>query len=311
MGGCQGSQPVNTEAMPQGEQDRKTLPGEQDLGQERGSARLSTLIGAPTAACLPPGECVFGEEFSTAKLLERQRVTHDTILLTWALADETKPLGLPTCACLLAMFKEAGSPDPIVRPYTPVSTNALLGKFQLCVKVYEGGKMSKHMEGLPTGCYISFKHIPVNVKIQYPFGKKNLTMLTGGTGITPMMQALHAILGTAGDETNVTMLFGNRTQKDIVCGDLLDRWSADFGKRFKVVHVLSNAADDASWTGAKGRIGKTIIAEHCAPPGADTKVFVCGPPPMYDALCGPRDQPNEITGVLKDMGYSADMVFKF
>lgn len=272
---------------------------------------LSGLVGAPTAACVPPGQCAFGEDFSAAKLLERTQVNHDTILVTFGLPDDTKPLGLSTCACILAMFKEEGATDPIVRPYTPVSTNAMPGKFQLVVKTYEGGKMSQHMAKLPLGNELMFKHIKFNVKIQYPFPKKNIGMLVGGTGITPMIQALHAILGTAGDTTKVSILFGNKTKKDILCEELLTKWQADFKDRLEIVHVLSDAADDTTWTGAKGFITKDLIEKACPPPGEDSMMFVCGPPPMYAALCGPRDKPAEISGILADMGYTADMVFKF
>lgn len=246
-------------------------------------ASLSEAIGAPTAAVVPPGQCVFTEEWSSATLVEREDINHDTYLATFGLSDASKPLGLSTCACILSKFNEEGSPDPIVRPYTPVSTNALLGKFQLAIKTYDGGKMSNHIKQMPLGGTLDFKHIKFNVKIQYPFGKKHLTMLSGGTGITPMIQALHAILGTAGDDTKVTLLLGNKTQKDILCQDVLDKWATDFSDRLKVVHVLSHEPETSSWTGARGFIGQDIIAAHCAPPSADTKIFVCGPPPMYTA----------------------------
>merc|ERR1711953_472760 len=117
----------------------------------------------------------------------------------------------------------------------------------------------------PIGTAVDFKHIAKNVKIQYPFGKKNVAMLVGGTGITPMVQALHAILGTAGDATKVTMLYGSKTQKDILCLDLLSKWEADFSDRLKVIHVLSEETD-ASWTGAKGFITADVLKENICPP---------------------------------------------
>ena len=52
-------------------------------------------------------------------------------------------------------------------------------------------------------------------EIQYPFSRLRLahiSMLVGGTGINPMIQALHAILGTPGNTTKVTLLYGNKTQ---------------------------------------------------------------------------------------------------
>lgn len=277
---------------------------------------LASAVGPPTAATCPPGQCVLPESWVPAKLLERSAVTHDTLLVTFGLQDESKPLGLSTCACILAKIDEEGSPDPIVRPYTPVSTNKMVGKFQMVIKVYEGGKISKHMEKMSIGDAMDFKHISFNVKMQYPFGKKAITMVVGGTGITPMIQALHAILGTEGDTTQVTMLFGNKTQGDILCKELLEKWAIDFPSRLKIVHVLSHAGDDSSWTGAKGFITSDLIKEHCAPPSDDTIVFVCGPPPMYEALCGPREKGGKPTeesykGVLKELGYTADHVYKF
>eukprot|EP00929_Paragymnodinium_shiwhaense_P008395 TRINITY_DN112350_c0_g1_i1.p1 TRINITY_DN112350_c0_g1~~TRINITY_DN112350_c0_g1_i1.p1 ORF type:complete len:274 (+),score=61.93 TRINITY_DN112350_c0_g1_i1:64-885(+) len=271
---------------------------------------LADLVGPPVAALCPPGACVFTADWSPAKLVDRKQLTHDTILVTFGLADEGKPLNLSTCACLLTKIMVEGSPDPVVRPYTPVSTNAMIGKFQLVVKVYEGGKVSGHMSTMELGATMDFKHIEKNVKLQYPFAKENITMLVGGTGITPMIQALHAILGTADDKTKVSLIFGNKTQQDILCKDLLDSWAEGFKGRFQVVHVLSNADGDASWTGAKGFIDKACIEAHAAPPAASSLLMVCGPPPMYDALCGPRDKP-ELTGLLSDMGYSAEQVYKF
>jgi cytochrome-b5 reductase len=55
-----------------------------------------------------------------------------------------------------------------------------------------------------------------------------------------------------------------------------------------------------------------MIQKHCFPPAADTSVFVCGPPAMYDSYCGPRTDKELAEGtVLQKLGYDASMVFKF
>merc|ERR1712217_753661 len=100
--------------------------------------------------------------------------------------------GLSTCAGILMKGQDGPKDEkgaPVVRPYTPVSTNALLGKFELMVKVYPEGKMSQHLDGLTEGDKVCFKHIPFNVKTQYPF-KPQIGVIVGGTGITPIIQAL-------------------------------------------------------------------------------------------------------------------------
>lgn len=269
-------------------------------------------MGAPTAAVVPAGQCVFTTEWSPAPLVAKVAVNHDTRVLTFGLPDG-KALGLSTCACILAKAPSGQCLDAegkdVIRPYTPVSTNALVGQFQLMIKVYPEGKMSQFFDKLEVGQSAEFKHIEKNVKIQYPF-KSSLGMLVGGTGITPMVQALHAILGTSGDATKVSMLYGSKTASDILCADTLNEWGTAIPDRLKVTHVLSNEPEGSAWSGARGFISKDLIQQCLPPPSEDCLIFVCGPPPMYAALCGPRDVP-ELTGLLAEMGYKAEQVFKF
>lgn len=264
----------------------------------------------PIASYAAPGSCVFSEEWAPSTLESKTSVNHNTLLFTFALADATKPLLLSTCACILAKGPDDAEGKPVVRPYTPVSTNAMVGKFELMVKVYEGGIMSKYMENMKIGETMDFKHIPFNVKIQYPFAKKNIGMLVGGTGITPMIQALHMILGTATDDTVVSMLLGNRSQNDILAKVILDEWSSQFKERFTVNHVLSQEDEKSEWAGLRGYINRELCEKHMPKPSEDSLIFVCGPPAMYTALCGPRGE-KELTGLLKEMGYSAEQVYKF
>jgi NAD(P)H-flavin reductase len=50
-------------------------------------------------------------------------------------------------------------------------------------------------------------------------------------------------------------------------------------------------------------------------PKGDDKVraFVCGPPPQVKSIAGPKDGPRqgELQGALKELGYTADEVFKY
>lgn len=273
---------------------------------------LCELVGKPTAACVPPGQCQFTTDWSTATLVDRVSLTHDTILVTFALPSPEKPLGLPTVAFVLSKailpavdYNPAG---PVMRAYTPVSTNALIGKFQLLIKVVGQGRMSKHMSTLDIGESVEFKHAGGMVKSLYPFGgKKHITMIAGGSGITPMIQALHAILGTRDDTTKVVLLFGNKTQRDILAEVLLEEWVAQSGGRLKVVHILSQAKDDPSWKGLKGHVDRDVLREHAAPPSEDPLVMVCGPPAMHKALCGTKEDV-EPSGVLSELGYKPEQV---
>mmetsp|Transcript_43080 Transcript_43080/g.48165 ORF Transcript_43080/g.48165 Transcript_43080/m.48165 type:complete len:451 (-) Transcript_43080:236-1588(-) len=350
------------------------------------------------------------------------------------LPNKLLPLNLSTCACILAKGKirtasaatasasasasatpsETGTQDgddekgsirtttttttDVIRPYTPISTNNVRGCFDLLIKDYGGAGLSHHLcHTLQVGETIDFQHTALNVKIQAPFQATNIIMLVGGTGITPMIQALHAILGSDNDDdtdavpvdTNknekkqkVILLYGSRTEDEILGRRLIDTWAKDYPKTFiRLVHVVSSSEEETQQQPKKesvrvcnessdseskaatchsssyssstnnqskkkdtnntntniryGYIDKQLIQEHvalllnddqdtasspeesesdadaaAAAAAADLLFFVCGPPAMYQALCEPREE-KEISGILQELGYTEQQVYKF
>jgi cytochrome-b5 reductase len=276
-----------------------------------------------------PGECQLTAEFIPCKLIQRAQVTDTTGILRFSLPDEKKPLNLSTCACILAKVNtmvtteekdEDGTGnkrrmEDVIRPYTPISTNNQIGSFDLLIRYYENGKMTQHLKHMKEGDTVDFKHIDFNVKVQAPtfISCTHIGMIVGGTGITPMIQALHAILGgeDSKKKAKVVMLYGSRDSKDILAEDLLKSWEESYPQNFEVVHVLSNEPENSSWEGKRGFINKELIKEKFAPPDEkEHLIMVCGPPPMYNVFCGPRET-KEVTGVLGELGYTADQVYKF
>ncbi len=273
----------------------------------------TTMTGPPIASLIEPGHCQFTTEWTGVPLLQRWKVSPTTMVLRFGLPDTTKSLQLSTCACLLAHTKM--EEEDVVRPYTPISTNANFGYFDLLVKHYgPQAKMSRYMHDImKIGDTLDFKHIEFNVKIQAPFGNpQHICMLVGGTGVAPMIQALHAILGSPDSaSTKVTMLYGSKVANDILGLEILDQWSKDYKDRFEVVHVLSDEPTEGStWTGLRGFINQAVVEQYIPPPSAQPLIFICGPPPMYNALSGPREE-KEIHGLLGQMGYQTEHVYKF
>lgn len=282
----------------------------------------------PTCALVPPGKCQFTDEWTSVSLLERIQVSPTSSVLRFGLPQQDLPLNLSTCACILAKAslpktkqqQDGGikivddEVEDVVRPYTPISTNALKGCFDLLIKDYgETGRMSHHVcHDMAVGDQLDFKHIEFNVKIQAPFQAKTIVMLVGGTGITPMIQALHAILGDPEATNKVVMLYGSQVSTDILGRAMIDQWAKDYSDRLTVVHTLSNEPEESDWKGRRGFVDKGLIEEFApsANMGDEVMFFICGPPPMYNALTGPRDDP-EVKGLLAELGYSKDQVYKF
>ena len=226
---------------------------------------------------------------------------------------------MTVASCLLTKapigsVKEDGSRANVIRPYTPLSRPNVKGHLDLAVKTYEQGKMSKHIGEMKVGDTLDFKG-PI-LKIAY---KKNefseIGMVAGGTGITPMLQVVDEILDDPNDKTKVSLIFGNQTDSDILLKTEIDARAAAHPGRFKVHYMVDKPTGLRVWKGGVGYVTEATLKEHMPAPAASSMVYVCGPPPMYKAVCGPKgtkEDPKaqgELGGLLKEMGYTN--VFKF
>lgn len=182
----------------------------------------------------------------------------------------------------------------------------------LLVKKYENGPMSTHLHSMAPGHRLDFKGpLP-----KYPWTSnkhKHIALVAGGTGIAPMYQLARAIFSNPDDKTKVTLVFGNVTEQDILLKKEFDDLENTYPQRFRVFYVLDKPSK--TWSGGKGFVTKELLKTVLPEPKEeDIKVFVCGPPPMMKAISGgktsPRDQ-GELSGLLKELGYSQDQVYKF
>lgn len=268
------------------------------------------------AALEHASSCYLPTSWMELPLVAKREHNHDSTVYSFGL-PEGQSLNLPVCACLL--LRVPGTPDDVVRPYTPISDNETTGSFDLLVKRYPGGAASQYLHGLELGATVGFKHIKFNVKQQYPFGKRSVSMLCAGSGVTPMYQALLKLVDTPGDATEVVLLYGNKSVDDILMREELDELVRRAQGRLKVVHVVGAKADAAlpagwasteTFTAEAGWVDKDKIQKYCFAPSDDTLVFVCGLPSMYEALCGPRTEPLAEGTILHELGYQPGMCVK-
>lgn len=186
------------------------------------------------------------------------------------------------------------------------------GYLELVVKAYPGGPMSEHLHSMNVDQRLSLKGpLP-----KYPWEANkhdHITLIAGGTGITPMYQLARRIFKNPDDRTKVTLVFGNVSEDDILLKKELEDLENTYPQRFRAFYVLDNPPE--GWTGGKGYITKDLLKTVMPEPKEENiKIFVCGPPGLYKAISGnkvsPKDQ-GELTGILKELGYSQEQVFKF
>ncbi|XP_024026509.1 NADH-cytochrome b5 reductase-like protein [Morus notabilis] len=247
------------------------------------------------------------------KLQDTARVSHNTQLFRFSF-DPTAKLGLDIASCILTRaplgHDVEGKPKYVVRPYTPISDPDSKGFFDLLIKVYPEGKMSQHFASLKPGDVVEVKG-PIE-KLRYsPNMKKHIGMIAGGTGITPMLQVIEAILKNPDDNTQVSLLYGNVSPDDILLKQKLDFLAASH-PNLKVYYTVDNPTKN--WKGGKGYISKEIVLKGLPGPGEDTLILVCGPPGMMKHISGEKAKDwtqGELRGILKELGYTEEMVYKF
>jgi len=147
---------------------------------------------------------------------------------------------------------------------------------------YATGNVSKAIGLLKIGDTIKVKG-PKGQMVYRSGLVREFGMIAGGTGITPMLQIIRAILKNSSDRTKISLIFANVNEEDILLRKDLEQLAEDEKSRFKLYLVLNNPPAEG-WTGGVGFVTEDMIKEHCPKPAKDIKILMCGPPPMISAM---------------------------
>ncbi|KAJ7275325.1 NADH-cytochrome b5 reductase [Mycena haematopus] len=212
-------------------------------------------------------------------LEKKTQISPNTAIYRFSLPRPTDYLGLPV-GKHISISAEINGKD-ITRSYTPISSDDQKGSFDLLIKSYEKGNISRHFALLKLGNNIRVKGPKGN--FEYTPGLTGaLGMIAGGSGITPMYQIIHAVLKNPADRTALSLIYANVNEEDILMRSELDTLAAKHGNQFKVYYVLNNPP--AGWTGGVGFVSKDQIQTHLPASTHDAKILMCGPPPMLTAM---------------------------
>lgn len=289
---------------------------------------------APAAPAAPVAEVpkFLNKERQQVEVAEKTILSHDSFILRFRLPEEDMILGLPVGKHIKfwcpnpSPSKEGewnGQPDPeagkneIERKYTPSSSDDDVGFLDVVIKAYkngherfpDGGKMSQYLDSLDIGDKIDiagpFGRIEYLGKGSIRVGKKEkkvkmIGMMAGGTGITPMLQVIRAILKDPEDDTKISLIFGNQTEEDILVRDMLEAEAERHPERFRLWYTLDRPPQE--WKYSTGFINEQMIKRHMPPPGDDSVILMCGPPPMIKYACKEN---------LNKLGYAKDAQIEF
>lgn len=258
---------------------------------------------APPSA-LEPGQ------FTPIPVGSTKYISKDTKEITFDLPEGHSFGGSTAYMVMFKFVTPKGS--NVIRPYTPVSTPDTTGSATFVIKAYKDGKMSNHVHGLNPGDKVDIKGPIQKYKLDAN-QHKQIALIGGGTGITPLYQVLQRVADDKNDQTKVNLFYGSNTPEDVLLKNEIDELVAKKPEQLSVTYFAAKAGDD--WKGEKGFITKDFLEKNLFKSSDDNvKVFVCGPPPLYDAISGNKVSPSdqgELKGALKDLGFEKDQVFKF
>ncbi|KAF5018063.1 hypothetical protein F66182_9962 [Fusarium sp. NRRL 66182] len=261
------------------------------------------------------------------KLVGRKNLSKDTRAYTFQLPQGKPILGLGTCQHVQIGFHMLDR--MLIRSYTP--TKPLLpapgeneknanadakslrdgdGTFELTVKTYfpdenqPGGAMSNILDCIPIGEEVELRgptgEIVYSGNGYFTIESKErhfdrVSLVLGGSGITPGYSLLARILLSSNDKTAIRVVDANKTEQDILLKQELQELESQSNGQLKVTHVLSHAGND--WKGKTGHVNEEMIKESLFEPSKSSAVFLCGPPAMIQKAALPA---------LRDWGYVED-----
>jgi len=282
------------------------------------ATNASAGAGGAVTSSDPSKSALDPSKFVNFKLKEVKPYNHNASVFSFELPEGTES-GLTVASALLMKPTIEGQGldskgKPAIRPYTPITQPNTKGHMDFLIKKYDGGAFTTHLFDLKPGQEIAFKGpLP---KHQWKANEfEEIGLVLGGTAITPGYQLMQAIDANPQDKTKVTLLFANVTEKDILLKEEFERLSKSKPEQFKIVHVIEKP-EGRGYAGEKGYIGRELLAKYLPMPGKADKIklFVCGPPPMVEAISGnkvsPKDQ-GPLKGALSDLGYQPSQVYKF
>jgi cytochrome-b5 reductase len=219
------------------------------------------------------------KKFQKVPLVQKTEVAPGIYRFVFALPTKRTVLGLPVGQHIAIQAEIDG--QHVSRSYTPVSNNMDLGRLELVIRCYS--------DGLLTGRYMKNLRLGDEVQLRGPRGamryynglSKKLGMIAGGTGITPMFQLIRAICEDDYDTTEVSLVYGNRSEGDMLLREELDAFARKYPKNFRVWYLLDVIPE--GWAYGKGYCTKEVIEQHLPALSSDTKMLLCGPPGMVNA----------------------------
>lgn len=232
-----------------------------------------------TCQMVPESDCVIAvpasstacktEQSKFAATVSKVEARNDAAILLELDVDATAPVFLP------GQYVNIDVPGSGQHRSYSFSSAPGESKISFLIKRIPGGVMSTWLESAQAGN---------KVELTGPLGsfylravERPLLFLAGGTGLAPFLSMLE-VLARASSQQKVHLIYGVTRDLDLVQVDAIDAYVAKL-PNFTYSTVV---ADTESTHPRKGWVTQHMPAE--AVNDGDVDVYLCGPPPMVDAV---------------------------
>lgn len=177
--------------------------------------------------------------------------------------------------------------EEIRRSYSICSSPFEKDELRVAIKKVKGGKVSNLInDTLKVGDEIDVMipmggfHTELDAK-----NKKTYVLFAGGSGITPMMSIMKAVL-EAEPQSSIILLYGNNDQASIIFRKQIDELAASSQSRLNVFYILNDAPAGYSslLVGMMTKDKNLSLIREYTDANADNEYFICGPTPMMDGV---------------------------
>jgi CDP-4-dehydro-6-deoxyglucose reductase, E3 len=170
----------------------------------------------------------------------------------------------------VTLFLDRPGEEAIKRQYSVASAARDDGTFDLAVTRVDGGPMSTFLHEAPLGTRV--RMLPAQGLFVLEPMERAVWMVATGTGVAPFRAMLQEIDHKAHEGPSLSLLFGCRTEADLLYRDEFESLAARW-PRFFFYPTLSRAPDD--WPGRRGWV-QGHLPELLVQTGNDVDVYICG-----------------------------------
>ncbi len=233
--------------------------------------------GSGTTSTAPQLSARSHAAFHPLRLAAIGQLTNSAVTLTFEVPDELAGAYRFTPGQHLTLRTTVDG-EEVRRSYS-ICAPPSSGLLQVAVKSLEGGAFSTHARtGLSVGDVLDVMTPAGRFGVSLdPLHRKAYVAVVAGSGVTPVMSILPAVLETE-PESTFTLVYGNRDSGSVMFVEELSDLKDRYPTRLQFVHVLSREPQDAELL--FGRIDETKLAtllESVVPVDAVDEWLLCGP----------------------------------